>query len=77
MKRQLLTLGMAAAACMWASACTENEAPSTMRERQDAALRDPWNYSPHEVDRTDISGGGMMDFKSKAFKKDMDSVLNP
>jgi hypothetical protein len=77
MKRQLLSLGLAAAACVCASACSENEPPSTMHQRQDAAMRDPWNYTPHGVDQTDISGGGMMDFKSKAFRKDVDSVLNP
>lgn len=77
MKRHLLTVGMSAAVCLGVVACSEEEKTSDMRQRQDAALRDPWNYSPHEVDRTDISGGGLMDFKAKAFKKDLDSALNP
>ena len=50
---------------------------SKMHERQDQALRDPMNYSSHAGDRTDISGGGTLDFKKDAFKKDLDSVINP
>jgi hypothetical protein len=51
------------------------ETPSNMRSRQDEALRDPFNYSP--TDRSDISGGGITDFKSDAFKKDVKSVFSP
>lgn len=58
--------------------CQEQERTGpTMRERQDAALADPWKYSPHDADRTDISGGGIGEFKKDAFKRDMDSVFNP
>jgi hypothetical protein len=32
-------------------------------------------YAPAEHE--DISGGGMTDFNSEAFKKDMNHVLNP
>jgi hypothetical protein len=53
----------------------ENKQPSGLRERQEKALEDPFNYSPH--DRTDVSGGGMMELKEDAFKKDVDSVFNP
>ena len=49
---------------------------STIHERQDKAMKDPYNYSPFE-DRTDISGGGLMEFKKDAFKKDVGSVFNP
>ena len=56
--------------------CAEDEKPSSgLRERQDKALEDPFNYSPH--DRTDISGGGLMELRKDAFKKDVDSVFNP
>jgi hypothetical protein len=51
--------------------------PSTMRQRQDNALRDPMNYSPRNADQTDISGGGVLDFKKDAFKRDVNSVFNP
>jgi hypothetical protein len=39
------------------------------------AMADPMHYSP--PDDSDISGGGMTNFDSKAFNKDMDHVLNP
>ena len=55
------------------------------RERQDAALRDPFNYNPdsdlmqprgrEEVDPTDISGGGTGDFNKKAMQRDLDAVF--
>jgi hypothetical protein len=40
------------------------------------ALSDPMNYSPSDQDQ-DVSGGGLTNFDSHAFKKDMDHVLNP
>jgi hypothetical protein len=49
----------------------------SLRERQDDALKDPMNYSPQVEDRSDISGGGMTDFKKDAFKRDMKSVFDP
>jgi hypothetical protein len=50
--------------------------PSTLRERQDSALKDPFGYSPN-VDRTDISGGGLSGFDRDGFGKDMKDVFNP
>ena len=50
--------------------------PSTLRERQDKALKDPFGYSP-DVDRTDISGGGLTGFDRDGFGKDMKNVLDP
>jgi hypothetical protein len=63
-------------------ACAEedkarDERAAEMRHRQDDALKDPMNYSANPLDRSDISGGGLMDFKKDAFKKDVDSALNP
>jgi hypothetical protein len=52
-----------------------DDKPSNMRARQDEALRDPFNYAP--TDRTDISGGGITDFKTDAFMKDVNSVFSP
>ena len=48
-----------------------------MRQRQNQALKDPFNYSPYDDDRTDISGGGLMDFKKDALKKDLNSAFGP
>ncbi len=50
--------------------------PSSVRERQDAALRDPFNYSP-DIGQSDISGGGLTEFDKDGFKKDVDRVFNP
>ncbi len=48
----------------------------SMTERQEKAIANPWGYSPG-LDRTDISGGGITDFKKDAFKKDVDDVFSP
>lgn len=66
--------------------CESHEGPSA-RDRQDAAMKDPFNYNPDadlmqqgrkdEVDPTDISGGGTGEFNKKALKRDLDSVFNP
>jgi len=50
--------------------------PSTVRDRQDKALKDPFGYSP-EMDTTDISGGGLGGFDKDGFRKDMKNVLDP
>jgi hypothetical protein len=40
------------------------------------AMADPMGYHPN-MDEPNISGGGIANFDSKAFKKDVDDVLNP
>lgn len=55
-----------------AAGCSDR--PSTALERQNEALRDPFNYSPFN-EKDDISNGGMMDFNKDAFKRDVNSVL--
>jgi hypothetical protein len=57
--------------------CESGEKPAGMRQRQNHALKDPFNYSPYDEDRTDISGGGLMEFNKDAFKKDMNSAFGP
>lgn len=42
----------------------------------DRAMADPMNYKPG-FEESDISGGGLTDFNKKAFRRDVDSVLNP
>ena len=66
--------------------CESEEGPSA-RDRQNAAMRDPFAYNPdsdlmsqsgtEEVDPTDISGGDTGELNKKAFKRDWDSVFNP
>jgi hypothetical protein len=50
--------------------------PANIRDRQDRAMRDPFNYSP-DADKTDISGGGLTDFDKNAFNRDLKHVLDP
>ena len=50
--------------------------PATMRERQDKAMKDPFNYSP-DAGSTDISGGGLTDFDRQGFNRDLKHVLDP
>jgi hypothetical protein len=50
--------------------------PTSMRERQDAALRDPFSYKPGVGDQ-DISGGDLGHFDRQGMKKDIDHVFNP
>jgi hypothetical protein len=75
MRTWTLVLMLAAAGGVGGCSAATDEKPSSMRTRQDEALRDPFNYSP--TDRSDISGGGMSDFKSDAFMKDVNSVFSP
>ncbi|MEA2709193.1 MAG: hypothetical protein QOF78_1794 [Phycisphaerales bacterium] len=52
--------------------------PATVRERQDAALADPFGYSPNmNSAETDISGGKLNELNRGAMRKDIDHVLNP
>jgi len=52
--------------------------PSTMRDRQDAALRDPFSYKPTiGPDDQDISGGDIGHFDRAGMKRDIDHVFNP
>ena len=50
--------------------------PSDARERQEAALHDPFGYSPG-IEKKDISGGKVNQYDRDAMRKDVDHVLNP
>ena len=50
--------------------------PTSVRERQDAALRDPFGYKP-DFESRDVSGGKITEFDGAGMKKDIDHVLNP
>jgi hypothetical protein len=51
--------------------------PVTASDRQDAALRDPFGYSPDIGSSDDISGGNINQYDRKAMRKDINDVLNP
>ncbi len=59
--------------------CTDT-APTTRPdgtyERSQQALRDPFGYSP-DIEKTDISGGGISEYDKDAMRKDMQNVLDP
>lgn len=48
----------------------------TADEKQEAALRDPFSYSPYD-EKHDISGGEIGDLDKDALKRDLDHVFNP
>jgi hypothetical protein len=50
--------------------------PSTLSDRSDKALADPFNYSP-DFDRTNISGGDIEHLDKNGMKRDLDHVFNP
>lgn len=71
--RPLWLLGFVGVTC----ACQPNAPttqPTTLLERQEAALRDPFGYSPGVGNRS-VSGKG--EFDKEGIKKDFDHVFNP
>ena len=50
--------------------------PSDARQRQEAALRDPFGYSP-DIEKQNIGGGKVNQYDRDAMRKDVDHVLNP
>lgn len=60
--------------------CASNRQPTTRpanaAERQDAALRDPFDYKP-DMGETDITGGDLGHFDRAGMRRDVDHVLNP
>lgn len=48
----------------------------SMRQRQDAALNDPFGYNG-DSDMPTVTGGKTGDFDKAGFKRDMDRVFNP
>jgi hypothetical protein len=49
--------------------------PSSMSDRQDAALRDPFGYKP-DMGR-DVSGGDVGHYDRDGMKRDLNNVFNP
>jgi len=67
---------------VWTTGCASDNGkqpttqPTSMRDRQDAALRDPFSYKAGIEDQ-DISGGDIGNFDRDAMKRDIDHVFNP
>ena len=47
----------------------------TMRQRQDAAIEDPFGYRAGEM--PPVTSGKINEFDEKGFKRDVDRVLSP
>jgi hypothetical protein len=65
---------MLAAGCASKNGATTQ--PVSSRQRQDAALRDPFSYKP-EMGEQDISGGDVGHLDRGGMRRDVDHVLNP
>ena len=50
--------------------------PSTVSQRQDQALKDPFGYNP-DLKKSDMTVGGNGPFDKEGLKRDTDFVLNP
>jgi len=59
--------------------CANNRAttkPTDSYDRQNAAMRDPFDYKP-DMNEQDISGGDLGHLDRGAMRRDVDHVLNP
>ena len=65
----LLMMGILMLGALGCASNSKTDDPTTR------AMADPMQYSP--PDDSDISGGGLTNFDSKGFHKDMDHVFNP
>ena len=55
--------------------CSSSKAESP-DQKSEKALRDPFNYSPN-IEKTDVSGGGWLDYDKEGMRKDLRNVLDP
>ena len=56
--------------------CATDPSGPQMSDRQDQALKHPFDYSTGQ-DIPDISGGGIGDLDRKSLGKDLNDVFNP
>ena len=78
MAMRWMTLACMAGMLVMLAACSSDTLPDDQSMSGDPttrAMSDPMGYSPREHE--DIAGGGLTDFNSDAFKRDMNHVLNP
>jgi len=64
-----------------AAGCSSNKSattrPASTYDRQQAALKDPFGYSPNMEKPEDITGGNINQYDKNGMRKDLDHVLNP
>lgn len=73
---RMMTLALCSAGLLALSACESDHGQFSDSDPTTRALADPMGYEPN-FDNDTVTGGGTTDFDSKAFKKDVDHVLNP
>jgi hypothetical protein len=56
--------------------CEADPNDPTPRDRQEAALRNPWDYSPYDK-KTDNKKDDIGSFDREGMNRDLDSLLNP
>ena len=66
----------------FSSGCTyesSSSPPMTMKQKQEATLRDPIQYKPDNENTNpyDLSGGGINNLDKDALKRDLHHVLDP
>ena len=55
--------------------CSSSSRESS-EQRSEKTLRDPMGYSP-QFEKTDVSGGGLLDYDKEGMRKDLKNVLDP
>jgi hypothetical protein len=66
-----------AACCALLVGCAQDNTPrSTMRQRQDQAMKDPFGFQP-SFNPDSVGGGGTLDFDKNAFRRDVREVVDP
>jgi hypothetical protein len=81
--RPAFTLAVCHATCAIAllAGCASEKKPTTRPagayDRQEAALRDPFGYSPNIEKSSGCSGGDWGKYDREGMRKDIDHVLNP
>lgn len=80
MNRQLSVVGCLLAGVL-ACGCQVDPDEKTAAQRQNDAIADPFGFGPSierdPNERSPISGGGISEFDSEGFKRDMKTVFDP
>jgi hypothetical protein len=63
-------------ACCTIVGCADDKKASTMRQRQQSALNDPFSVNA-DTSRIDISGGDVGHYDKAGMKKDVHDFLDP
>ena len=78
--RYLAGITILAAVCCVGGGCVDkksaDEQGTTIQQRQEAALQDPFSVEPDQS-RYDVSGGDIRTLDRKALKRDLDTLFNP